>query len=428
MKRKVWALIRESRAVSGVMTAMIIAIFVAVMALVIDLGHLHGVRNELQNAADAAALAGARALIKIDDYPVVEAPDPPYCGTAFEKAREAILANRSDGGSLQMDLGATLDVTLGWWDWGTGTPTFTPYFYQYPGPDPVSGNCSLDKINAVNVVVRRSDTGDSAGPSVFTTFAKLFGWDSAPVVASSTAAIGYMFQNCTAAPIALCEDYYFNELLGSDTPRRATFRTSNPDQSDPSSDEAFFVAPCKVATPNARTLRDWIADPSSIGCYDACCMDPTEGSLEVVLKDVIGGIKWKLNQIRNTQEWSHQCVENGPIYEGWLLTVPILDNCKGTGKHCCPDISGCDGDIVDWKPVLIQRVWEPNDLSQLKKDDPTNPVLTDCTDSNKACLEIFQIPCGVQVQGDPGPPTNQILATRPKLVQFDKFYSQPSEP
>ena len=50
---------------SGVITAMMVimmAAFVGLLALVVDLTHIQTVKNELQNAADAAALAGARAL------------------------------------------------------------------------------------------------------------------------------------------------------------------------------------------------------------------------------------------------------------------------------------------------------------------------------------------------------------------------------
>jgi hypothetical protein len=410
MKKKVLALILESRGVTGVMTALVVAIFVAILALVIDLGHVHGVRNELQNAADAAALAGARALVRIEDYPVVPASDPPFCGAAFEKAREAILANKSDGASLQMDLGATLDVTLGWWQWGTGNPTFTPYIYQYPGPDPVSGDCSLDKINAVNVVVRRSDTGASAGPSVFTTFAKLFGWDSAPVVASSTAAIGYLYKNCTPWPLGLCEEYWQTlRNLPAEAPY-ATAQTGR--ETGDYTDEMGWAAPCGT-NPTPPQRQDMLEGRGP--CLTSGeCIELQEG-----VTSTWGDLQDRVNQARDTNdlyppgdprnEWQWECPEgSGTYYQGWMIVVPIVAECTFNK----------DQSSFHFKPILIRNVWDPN--------DPTRPE--ECDKAGKHCMEIAAFPCPVEVQGEPGSPTPGPQATRPKLVQFDRFYSAPPSP
>lgn len=54
---------RQRGAVGLIMPAMLIAIF-SVGALAVDVARLIVVRNELQNAADAAALAGAAACIR----------------------------------------------------------------------------------------------------------------------------------------------------------------------------------------------------------------------------------------------------------------------------------------------------------------------------------------------------------------------------
>ena len=54
------------------MVAVIVAILLAVLlgfaALAVDIGHVMVVRNEIQNAADAAALAGACVLLPADPY------------------------------------------------------------------------------------------------------------------------------------------------------------------------------------------------------------------------------------------------------------------------------------------------------------------------------------------------------------------------
>ncbi|TSA06872.1 MAG: hypothetical protein D4R73_10655 [Deltaproteobacteria bacterium] len=56
---------RDETGAVAVITALCLTVFVALLALVLDIGHLVAVRGELQNAADAGALAGARALVPI---------------------------------------------------------------------------------------------------------------------------------------------------------------------------------------------------------------------------------------------------------------------------------------------------------------------------------------------------------------------------
>ncbi len=63
-KSKVFgALIRKTEGSVAVITAICLVAFLGCVSLVIDMGHLYTVRNELQNVADASALAAANALI-----------------------------------------------------------------------------------------------------------------------------------------------------------------------------------------------------------------------------------------------------------------------------------------------------------------------------------------------------------------------------
>ena len=57
--------LKDSRGAVAAITIILMVAFFALLAIVIDLGHLMLVRSQLQNAADAGALAGARALIII---------------------------------------------------------------------------------------------------------------------------------------------------------------------------------------------------------------------------------------------------------------------------------------------------------------------------------------------------------------------------
>ena len=61
--RRMSAFGRNESGAVAIITAILMVVFLGFLALAVDIGHLAAVKNELQNAADAAALAGARALV-----------------------------------------------------------------------------------------------------------------------------------------------------------------------------------------------------------------------------------------------------------------------------------------------------------------------------------------------------------------------------
>ena len=54
--------LRDQTGVTIILVAILMFVFLGIAALVIDLSNIYVVHNELQNAADAGALAGARFL------------------------------------------------------------------------------------------------------------------------------------------------------------------------------------------------------------------------------------------------------------------------------------------------------------------------------------------------------------------------------
>ncbi len=66
MDRDLTNLFREQRGVIAIVVALLFLGLIGVAALAIDVVHLFLVKNELQNAADAGSLAGARFLYQDD--------------------------------------------------------------------------------------------------------------------------------------------------------------------------------------------------------------------------------------------------------------------------------------------------------------------------------------------------------------------------
>ena len=99
----------------AVISALCLAVMLGLAAVVIDLGHAYVVKRELQNAAEAGALAGARAL----SLPATTTTKFWANGTAT--ATSTVKLNFAGGAQLS-DYDAA-NVQAGYWDtrWTTAT-------------------------------------------------------------------------------------------------------------------------------------------------------------------------------------------------------------------------------------------------------------------------------------------------------------------
>src|SRR6266581_3553916 len=84
------------------LAALMLIVFMFLVAVAVDLGYIARVRGELQNAADSAALAGASQLL--DDSLLKSTPEQ---GHAMAKARAEAqtFAKSNHGGGVALTLG-----------------------------------------------------------------------------------------------------------------------------------------------------------------------------------------------------------------------------------------------------------------------------------------------------------------------------------
>jgi hypothetical protein len=187
-------------------------------ALAVDVGHLVVARNELQNAADAGAIAGAQVLYN-DNGAVINT------GTN-QVGYDAARANKSD--KVAVDVNWTpgqnvdSDVERGHWSFGWGA---TPRgFYPHNSTTVISlpglSDAELDGydgqegrpvfINAVRVVARRQVAG---GTPILSFFARILGYGSFELSADAVAYRGFsgtLLPGDIDIPIAICEDSLSN--------------------------------------------------------------------------------------------------------------------------------------------------------------------------------------------------------------------------
>lgn len=177
--------------ITSVYFVLMIVVFIGIAAFVIDIGYQMVVRNQLQNAADAAALAGCNRLFR--DPTASPAPAPAYdkvtawppawdeCTNFNTYINNTIALNSSDNRLL-----VNGTIATGWWDvthayqpdqWST-PPTTCPPSSSPPSP-------ASNYAPAVRVTINKT-AGQNSGP-IASFFGNIFGVSSTDSTATSTA-------------------------------------------------------------------------------------------------------------------------------------------------------------------------------------------------------------------------------------------------
>ncbi len=303
--------------VAGLMVA-----FIGMAALGLDLGHLYLVRNELQNAADSGALAGARFLYLEDGSAVNPG--------ANDRANEAATSNIADKVMVDINLG---DIQRGHWSFGLGT---LPRGF-YPNDSLVRVNLArslveLDQdpsfINAMQVRTRR----DATKAASF--FATILGYTGFKLATEAVAYIGFAADAGPAEvdePIAICKqaitdaDGAFSCVTGRMFNSGSNLETHN------TSAWTNFDQPCEGAASGNEVRRIITNDQGNTYTIGLGGMSSTGGN------DTGPALFSLMNK------WVQ--VTNKTVV--WPMTLPVID-CPGNNTTSCADVVGF---------VRIKVVW-----------------------------------------------------------------------
>ena len=184
--------VKNQAGASAVIVAIVLPMLIAFGALGVDVGYMCVAKNELQNVADAAALAATRKLGSIYQGMTYDVQTTYVCGdgvgdgdgngnddddsnndiSVIKGVANAVAHNNKAGGKhiivFDMTVGIEIDeVEIGVWN----TPAFTATF---------------DQPDAVRVTAHRDNAAN--GP-ITTFFSKIFGIDTVNVSADATAAL-----------------------------------------------------------------------------------------------------------------------------------------------------------------------------------------------------------------------------------------------
>jgi len=351
---------KNSRGTTLIIVALVLFALLAFIALSIDLGHLFVARNELQNAADAAALAGAQDLYNDGGTEVNTGANL----TAYNVA----VANKSEKVPVDVNWAGGNDGDIQRGHWSFGLTTLSRGFYPNASTAPVDLwdvtteelDADVDFINAVRVVSRRQAT------PVASFFARIFGHASFELSADAVAYLGFagtLLPHDVDQPIAICKQSILIDGVYSCNMGRMINSgqdPNNPDHNTGGWTSFNQVNPCTGGT-NAREVKALV----DYGCEGGGAND-----LPIILGE---DMATQGGQISSAFARLVKCWESKSEgkTKAWQLTLPVID-CDGNNVGTCEEARGA---------VTIDIVWICDKTDPHYKNAPTHmecgPLLWD---------------------------------------------------
>ncbi|MCB2226859.1 MAG: hypothetical protein KQH53_09290 [Desulfarculaceae bacterium] len=255
----------------------------------VDVGLIASTHNELQNAADAAALAGAGTMLAFaDDGSQISAQTT----TGITSAQQVALANSAAGVNLAL---RTEDITVGYWDKDTDTFDASK-----------SGSSDPDDITGFRAVLRRDALAN--GP-LGTYFAGIVGLSSVDLSATSTAYLGWTGRvdpSSVDLPLAI----HASALQNAGSPNCGIPLTFNNEASETAEWTTFFTWPT-----NDNTVRDYLDGADQTPAMQVGdTINVINGNLSVATMEALAG--------RFQAEGSDTSGDG--IADSWEVVVPVV--------------------------------------------------------------------------------------------------------
>jgi Flp pilus assembly protein TadG len=314
--------LRDKKGAVLVTVALLLVGLLSIEALALDVSSLLVTRNELQNAADAGALAATRVLYSNDGQSI-------NLG-ANQVGVDAAKANRAENviveliGDPSQNLG---DVQRGHWRWSDHT--FTPNDNTQPTmlAGVTSEALDLDPgfINAVRVRVRRESTPAQSF------LAGVMGYSGIPLQAVAVAYVGFAGSLDEAEadqPIAICEQALMNNGAYSCSTGRMINSNAGGETWNTGGWTNYTQGPCETAsTPSVRPY---------VGC-------PHLPSPELMFGDGMGATGGEIQTVWNDfyDCWIAQADTDADGRPDQVLnmTLPVID-CPGNNVGNCATLVG----------------------------------------------------------------------------------------
>lgn len=381
---------RNQRGATVILVAILMIVFIGLAALAVDVSSLFVVRNELQNAADAGALAGARILYQDGGINM----NPGARQEAYDAATENVAMTES--GAVPVDINwipgsNSGDIQIGHWSFATRTFTAAgDISVLIPTTGPTAGLIN----NAVRAVARRQD----APAASF--FARIFGYEDFALAADAVAFVGTFRPTVFEQPIAICRQSITNPdgTLNCNTGRM----TNSGANADTHNTAAWtnFTRPCSTA--NSPSVLPLI------------CAEGNEEELPLG-----GGIGSTGGQVANVARDLRDCWRGQPELakdawgyprERWSLTLPIIDCPSNNPGNCSTVLGAVNLDVLwingggadpQWVEVPVQMEdWECSHWVAAGRPTPANRSNLLDPSTRQQCWQEFATHFNLLTAGD----------------------------
>ena len=360
---------RREAGVATIIVAVALAGLLAFGSLAIDAGMVWTARTQLQNAADSAALAGARSLIDASG-------DVDPSGT--RAAAQAVAAQNSTIGTGSISIEAA-DIRLGFWD--ATSRSFDP---NVDLSDPSA-------VNAVDVLARMDAVSNGPISALLSQFA---GIDSYSIQASATAELGYQGRalpgevdlpiaiDCCRLAGASCSDDYCT-TISTNPPNPCTLEVPQSVDSGPVSCLEFHSTNDQNAcwtsfddgSPSVNTadLRDLVDTgvAQSVSVDDSFYLDNGDKT------PVIGAINDRFQGTGAFVGEGDGIDRYAPfdgINDSWIVKLPVVE-CQ-SGTRCG---GGGTADIVGFVCFELREInVTPLKVIRGRFLCPTDPLYSEC--------------------------------------------------
>jgi hypothetical protein len=360
----------------AVLVAIIFIVLVGFIAYAVDINHLYVVRNELQNAADAGALAGALALYEDPDGLGPLAAGEEVNALANSIAKAIGTANNSDQLSVEIDWtgGNVGDVQRGHWSFAndkfTALDTLDPMdIWGVPDADldlmdgtyeyPAGSGLYPQFVNAVQVITRR----DKKEAASF--FAPIYGYFGFKLQAKAVAYLGFSgslgpFE--VDMPIVICDnslthgDCNIGRMINSGS-KTETFNTAAWAEMDPYTQAQVDAGECNSGT-NSNAVKGLVED----GCAGNGINPQTiEGGNWLDANN--GDIAAAFNKMKTC--WEADTGGQSP----WEMTLPVVE-CGPNGVANCVKVLGA---VTVNMLLMTPPSVDPETTTPTIMNDPENP-------------------------------------------------------
>jgi Flp pilus assembly protein TadG len=321
VKKIKYSRLKNERGVTLVFVALLLIVLLSVGALVVDLGLIYVARNQLQNAADAGALAGARVLYLNDGTAVNPG--------ANQTAVDAAVANDPDN----IPEGSVVALR-GHWSFSTRKFTANEENTDPPtlwGLTDVQLDTDLEFINAVQVTTSRK--GEHRVAALLSRLLGFTGFEPEAVAVAYIGFAGQLEPLGVDMPIAICA-----QALGD--PYNCTVgRLINSGGNLASSESGGwtdFGQPCAGAA-NKPTINTAV----NTGC--------SGGGANQHLIQLGQGITMNNGQVQSSFTNLRNCwVATTNQQRSWKLTLPVIDCGESIQISTCSKVVGA---------VEVEVVW-----------------------------------------------------------------------